>query len=338
MRKYSLLLLLLFIISACDEPELRYFTRINNDGTVYKRVSAVGDSAKVYDDPFSFDVSDGWLLTYKKEITNSDTLFFAIAEKSFPSIEASSKAFYHDVDTGSVENIKVEYEKRFRWFFTFHSYRETFLQIFPYRHYNINDFLSDNEKKYFLADDTTVINHLNQKEKDAWNKRGEEHIFSYLSKSLSSEYINLLDSFAVQKGYNTLNKTQKEIIDDFVLATLDDGLSEDLIEVTDSVLGSDWVSGVYRQGYFNKLESNWKDKTMFWESRDYKVQFELPGLIYKTNAPFVDNHNCKWEFRLGEFHYCDKVLFTEYRTTNWWAFIITFVVIVLLLWKAFAKK
>ncbi|MBS2098133.1 hypothetical protein [Carboxylicivirga linearis] len=339
MKKIKYILFALLLLSSCDEPELRYFTRINNDGSVYKRVTAVGDSAKVHRNPFSFDVSDGWDVSYSKEINESDTVFFAIAEKTFPSVDASFNVFYSQIDSGQRENIKIDYHKKYRWFYTFHEYSETFLQRFPYRHFDISEFLSEDERTYFLEDDTTVINHLSGKEKDNWIENGELHLWEFISKSMCREYIRLVDSAAVLNGFDVINKDQTKFLDEIFYHVLDDGPElNELTVITDSLLNIDRMDRLYKKGYFDQFEEEVNDRMLLLHSRSYKIEFELPGLVYDTNAAELDNENLKWEMGAGEFQYCDKTVFGYYRTTNWWAFIVTFAVVVIVLWQAFIRK
>ena len=339
MKKIKYIFFLLLLLGSCDEPELRYFTRINADGSIYKRVTAVGDSAKVHRNPFSFDVSDGWDVSYSKEIIESDTVFFAIAEKTFPSVGASVNVFYSQVDSGQRENIKIDYHKKFRWFYTFHEYSETFLQRFPYRHYNIKDFLNEKERMYFLAGDTSVIDHLTKHQKNKWENNGEEKIWDFIFQSVSAEYIRMIDSFAIENGYEQLNELQKEKICEIINGARENGPDfSEIPALTDSLLSSDWVAPLYLQGYFNQFEEELEDRMFLLNSRKYKVDIQVPGLIYNTNGQVSDGQSLKWQFISGEFQYDDKVLFVNYRTTNWWAFIVTFVITVIVLWQAFIRK
>jgi len=333
------LLLVLFVLNSCGDLELRYYTRINPDGSVLKRVTAIGDSSKVYGSPFSFDVSDGWEVQYKKQIEESDTLFMAIAEKKYPSVKASKMAFYSKVDSGQHEIIEVHYNSKFRWFFTFHEYNETFVQRFPYRYYKIEDFINSDEQAYFFQDDTTVINHLDGKEKEIWIENGERKLWRFIASSISAEYVNLIDSFADQNGYQSVNYETKEKLTDIFYSSFEDGPDFKNIGVlTDSLLNVSWISHLFDEGYFNEFEEEVNNRMLLLTSRDYKVEIEVPGLIYNTNADNNDKQLLSWAFEGDLFQYSDLKLFVHYRTTNWWALIVSAIVIFLFLWKAFVLK
>jgi len=339
MKKFNQLLLLLLVMWGCDEPELRLYTKINEDGSVLKRVTAVGDSSKVYKNPFSFDHSDGWDVKYTKEINDSDTIYFAIAEKQFPSVDASSNVFYSQINSSQRENIKIDYKEKFRWFFTFHEYSEIFLQRFPYRYFDVSEFLNEDERTYLLEEDTTVINHLKGKEKDNWVESTELRLWEYISKSICREYIRLIDSAAVINGFDVVDEEQTKFFDEIFYHVLEDGPElNELIVITDSLLNIDWIDVLYKDGYFDHFEEELNNKIFLLNSRNYKVEFELPGLIYDTNADDFDDQNVKWKMKASEFQYCDKTLFANYRTTNWWTFIVTFVGIGFVLWQAFFRK
>ncbi len=322
--------MLLLIVTACGDIEVRYFTKINLDGTIFKRVTAVGDSSAIYNKPFSFDTSLGWDITYKKEITKSveDTLYYAIAEQTFESIDALNRVMHSNKDTALTENVHVNLNSKFRWFFTFHEYEEIFIQRFPYKHLKVEDFLSAEEQAYFFNDDTTVIIGMSENEVEEFDKQGETKWVDFLMSSINIEYIRLVEQYASSHNYDIPDEHFSKKMAEVFQVAIEDGPELPMIcQISDSLLSSSWISKAYEEGYFENFERQLNDEIVIISGRKYVVEVDVPGLIYYSNADFIDEGVVKWQFKAGSFSYKDFTAEVSYRTTNWWAIIITLLII-----------
>jgi hypothetical protein len=340
MKRKVVFVLMLFVMVSCRDTEYRYYTRINADGSIYKRVTAVGDSSKIYKQPFYFDIANGWKLSYDTEIDkkNGDTLYMAIAEKTFESIKALNEDFNQKADSSHVDNIEIKMDSQFRWFFTFHTYKEVFKQRFPFRHVSIDDYLSPEEYAYFMKGDTSVWASMTQKGRKEFDQNGEGKLWSYLSVSMAIEYFNLLNQYAADHSYNELTKKDSLFIAE--LFTVTDDFNPDIEEFSrliDKEKDTEWVSVMYKQGMFIHFERQLEDEVLILDEGKYISEIETPGLLYDTNATSVDENVAKWHFRRGQFVHKDYILFVAYRTTNYWAFVVTILVTLVLL-MSFIKK
>ncbi|MCU4155084.1 hypothetical protein J1N10_03800 [Carboxylicivirga sp. A043] len=341
MKANWMLLILLFILSACGDLTYRYYTRINADGTVFKRITAEGDSSSVYGQPFSFDINEGWNLKYDKKIDkeNGDTLFLAIAEKTFESIEAVNFALHLKNDSASKDNVHAELTSRFAWFFTFHEYTETYLQRFPFHHYSIDDYLSNEEYAYFFLDDTSCVETMSKEETKVFDQKGELKFWKYMSASLGAEYIRLLDEYASVNGQDRLDRADSLFIMQVFESSIDDGPElEEICLLMDQRLGVEWVSEAFCNEYFARFEKQIEDEVLFMNETDYFADVEVPGWIYSTNATSINNRIAKWHFKRGSFAYKDFVLSLRYRTINYWAFIVVGVLVIILVSSFLLKR
>jgi hypothetical protein len=59
---------------------------------------------------------------------------------------------------------------------------------------------------------------------------------------------------------------------------------------------------------------------------------ECPGEIVGGNAVVDSNEIASWKFQGGNFFFHDYEMKLEYRMPNYWAFMVTAVVLLLLLW------
>ncbi len=340
MKRHIIVFAAMLVLAACDDIELRYFTRINADGSVFKRITAVGDSSKVYDHPFSFNVEDGWQLKYDKKIENGgkDTVFYAIASQTFLSVNAASKAMFTKIDTAQDENIDIRYNHKFRWFYSFHEYEEVFLQRFPYHHLKIEDYLSAEERGYFFNEDTSFVQHLSKVDRKKFEDEAELKWFDFIISSIHIEYMRLLNAYAKENNKTATSASVEQEILEVFKSSIDDGPElKGICQITDSLHGSNWVSLAYSKGYFAEFEFEIDEQMILLSSKDYNVEIEVPGLIYDSNAQEINGQTVKWQFEGDVFQYSDYPLTVYYRTTNLWAFIITIFVIILIVWLGFVR-
>ncbi|MBK3518612.1 hypothetical protein [Carboxylicivirga marina] len=341
MKLKWILIIGLFILSACDDLTYRYYTRINADGTVFKRITAQGDSSSVYNKPFSFNTNEGWNLKYDKEIDaeSGDTIFCAVAEKTFVSIEDINQTLHLKQDSAFMDNIKVELTSRFAWFFTFYEYSEVFLQRFPFKHASIDDYLNNEEYAYFFLDDTTCVASMTKEEENAFDSRGEKKFWKYLSVSMGIEFSQLLNNYAAENGVEKLSDSDSLFVIQLFDSSMENGPDiDEICNLVDEHLNASWVFQAYCDEYFSNFERQLDDEVIFISESDYFATLEVPGLPYETNASSIEKDIAYWQFKRGRFYYKDHTLYLKYRTINYWAFIIVGMILIALASSLILKR
>ncbi|MBR8537854.1 hypothetical protein KDU71_19945 [Carboxylicivirga sediminis] len=341
MKTKILLIALVLIVSACKDLRYHYYTRINDDGTIFKRIVAEGDSSKIYSNPFSFDINDGWSVSYDKKIdkNSEDTLFVVIVEKTFLNVTAVNKDLVPENDSVYKDNISLSINSKFRGFFTFHKYSETFKQRFPFKHLSVDDYLSSDEYAYFFEDDTSIVQNMSEADVEAFEEQGEEKFWDYLTSTLGIEFVQLTDELAHQSQKEGLTESDSLFVLQLFKSSVDDG--PELVEIcqlTDQQMNATWLSEAYADGYFEHFEKQIDDEVIMLDDNDYSAEIEIPGLLFATNANSIDNNSAKWSFCRGSFLYKDYTLTLEYRTINYWAFIIIAVLFIILVVSFIVKR
>ena len=337
-----------FALTACGGLKIKYFTRINPDGTIFKRVTAIGDSSDIYADPFTFDLNDGWSVSYDTEIDTikGDTLYVAIAEKTFESAVEAQKVFYRENDTTlQRENVNLTLQQRFRWFFTFNTYQETFEQRFPFKRVSIDDYLTDEQFAYIFRNDTSVVAGYTKKKLEDFEEELAVNLGKYHFTSCSYEYIELLETLAKENNYSFTEKAKQDV-KRYILSKMDYEFEflpvEKLALKVDSIIGEEWVSDAYRKHYFDRFSAIISDGfvLMFVGNEDeFIVEVDVPGIVYETNASGAEGNNVVWRFPGDIFQVKDYNLIVKYRTTNIWAFVLTgLIILVLIVWLFRRKK
>ncbi len=335
-----LIIAIAFVLTACGGMKIKYFTRINSDGSVFKRVTAIGDSSDIYANSFTFDVNDGWRVRYDTEIDTikGDTLYVAIAEKTFKSAQDAHQGLYRTNDTLSRENIRINHERKFRWFYTFNTYKETFEQYFTFRHVSIKEFMTEQELDYFLKEDSSLVQGMKKKDIKRFESEIEEKFEEFVLTSVYIEFVRILDVYANENNY-PLSYEEKQNIQKIMIVGFDDfpKLDELCFDV-DSIVGHSWVSKAYNEHLFDEFEQICDNRLFYFMDDDYVVEIEVPGLLYETNALSINGNKLHWEFDCNQFQFTDCELVAKYRITNIWAFVLTGLIILALIVWLFRRK
>lgn len=340
-KMVCLLFAVMFVVTGCGDLEIKYFTRINPDGSIFKRIVACGDSSRVYNNPFPFQLTKDWTVSYESKVdtVKGDTLFIASAERTFSSWQKAKGIIYRQEDTLDCENIDIEYGKIFRWFFTYHTYKEIFLQRFPFRHLSIDDYLSPDQYSYLIKDDTTVVADLSAEDRKVFDMEGEERFIEFLGNSLSQEFQRLLDDYATENKLPRISEMQINQLKDYILTSTDGALEIGLLcGKTDQIIGASWPSQAYELGYFEEFNHSLDKVLVIGNGRRVEAEIEVPGLVFDTNAHQIDGNVVKWKFRDNEFQYKDYALEVRYRTINLWAILISLIIMLILLGLIFKRK
>jgi hypothetical protein len=99
-------------------------------------------------------------------------------------------------------------------------------------------------------------------------------------------------------------------------------LKGDFNEILDSYFKTKSFSKSLNDSIEKKLEKEFPDFMKLSEMElDYKLS--MPGKIIETNAPFLANDTLTWKVNSDRFSFNDYVLAAESRKVNYWAFIVT---------------
>ena len=348
-NKLVIILTVMMLLASCGGRKYKYFTRINPDGTIYKKIIATGDSVDVAKcEVFPFNVEDGWKITYDTEIEKkedkTDTINLVIAERTFNNLEEMQKCFSHQF-VDSVENDHVLFENpvKFRWFYNYHTYRVTYQRLFPLNYYPVENYLTLPEQKiYWGGDDEQFMlpDSLKPEEKlKKYADKLDDKFDLYIEENSLAEYFRLLDGYTDSLNLPRVSDATKNKV--YELNKLSDkGIVDDSLNyIVDSLEERAIASVANNDSVFAPLEDMYKNGDWVSASEDeYNYKVEVPGLLYQTNGTLMDDHTVRWYFTREWRTYKDIVMEVHYRTTNRWAFILSGILSVLILFILFYKK
>lgn len=356
-----------FLLLSC-ENRVSMKTVINPDGSCYRELekSGVGGEFFMKDsvssrNPFPVEIDSTWSLSWKIEGHEWRT-DFPVSEHTFDSILEISKDLdeyvdsiplsvrirrdFFSVDEMSNEykirnnhpwkDVKIDYKlsKKFRWFYTFYEYKETYFKSDFKFDYPIEDFMSKDEYLFWFIGEPNLTTGLSGMEAREYLGQIENKYNKWFAKNKwSSEYDHVINNYnKITKGIVSKEKliSLKDTIFDKEVAS---NVDFDLTEVLNKYFKTKAFSLMELDGTYD-----FENEYAFLSATSFEYNLILPGKIIKSNANSQDENGKIWNLTAYRFLVNDYNIEASSRTTNVWAFIVTGLIILLALGGLFYKK
>lgn len=356
----------LFIIAgSCIDYTV--ITVVHRDGSVYRRYEVRGDSAQVFKGSLKIPSEKDWLvkheLTYKDkgDTTSEKSQYMYTASHTFKN-SAALNAWMADDTAKSRVRPAVRVEKRFRWFYTYYSYSETYPMTWPFRTIPVDSFLTDIEQAVAIDDGTVVYSPENKAM--VW-KEGREPVLTpadsvvmnaigdscdmkmqqWMVATMAQYYIDLADSAfgkeaVVKQLTGKTTEFRKAIIHKFE-HLFDDSISAGaLTALADSVTGSGRFMELYRENpaAFTPFNDRLEETGIIMTDDSYSHRLSMPGKVFSTNAPEIHAGTLEWEIESEYFLMKPYVLEASSRIANTWIMVVTGVMAVALIGFMVVKR
>lgn len=364
--KYLVLFLMVSILSTCDDKP-KYLTVINPDGSCYKLIEAWADSAFMVGDtlksnPFGVDLDSTWkiswsyitpefktnwpLKSWNWDTAHKETGVKVRALKRYNSIEEMAKTFrfHKDHEWRSIQP-KYDFDKKFRWFYTYYSYSELYPKIKTFDKIPLEKYLTKTEAEFWFNGNAGFIKGMNGIEIKDEADRVEENFNKWFEHNIWEEEMNVL-----LKNYHLLEKppvTKNELIsvkDSFFLQFHNKQKDKDQDHDFSRFLDEQYKTKVFSELYnregnpLKTYEDSLDDSFMDYYERSIDYNLLMPGkLLQYENAI---NHGDTLKFNLDAYRmtYKDYEIKATSRKTNTWAFWVTGIMVLLAIGSYFVKK
>ena len=334
----AIIFALIFTFSACKE--ITVTTKVHEDGSFTRLVKISGDSSDVFKAIPPYPIDESWKVSYRKD-TTGEVKHILIYSKTYANDEALNEDIKND--TSSYKNIPrhVEIDKRFGFFYSYLTFRETFKHT--------NPFSSSKDYSYLTKRETELLTgtSLPVSKSDSVLFDGlEEKTTDHLIYMIRDELLKVMDSGIRLLDNPRLNAIDLHAYQDSVDRTLDNGDVEDLGLFID--LYAEWT-GVedfsqlkeLEPPLFMELTQSWKDVLYIAFLDGYSQVVEMPGLLTSSNSTTILGNKASWEVESYRVLFSDYELHAESRVVNYWAFILSGAVLLLLVlilvFKAFRR-
>jgi hypothetical protein len=361
MKTLTFLLLCIGVLTfSCSEQDANMLTVINPDGSCYRVFSNYADSAFMVGDtsknkekiPIVLDSS--WKVTWKyitpeihsnwplkkwiADTTHKNERVTCFARRNYKSVEEMATLFKLK-KSHNWYDLKISYalDKKFRWFYTYYTYKEVYPKIKTLEYVPFEKYLTKEEAEFWFNGNQGLIKGMNGFEiKDCTEKLEEKFNFWYGHNIWNVEYEALMKHFDLLKD--------KKISKEKVALAKDSIFNKNLDKFKDSKEDIDFgkcMDEYFKTTAFSELY-NRKDKPL----KEFKDQLDdqsflkyfetdmnynllMPGRIIQSNNAILHGDTLSWHLTAYRFIYSPYEISAQSRRTNIWAFIVSGIVIIL---------
>jgi hypothetical protein len=323
LRKLLLAVLCSVLFQGCLEHTIT--TTVRPDGSCIRVIKVVADKDSILKFSFPLRRDGSWRLETRREEPQGKkgAKYITTATKEFNSIDALAKEYAADDSTGKVR-VRIAGERRFRWFYTYTRYTETYDVSFPYARIPLASYMSDEEvRRYQNGENNDTL----KSKADAWYERCQ---FEYVFTSLAAEVKALRDPVLTPEYFESQKENiarlfgnkeeQKKIktaadvvvmLKQLLYTSAVEKLTEAIDRAMQSVTEKEERSAAVGDSYTNTVH--------------------MPGLILESTAPEIVGARVTWHTDFERLRLRPFEMSVESRVVNVWAFVSTGVVILLLI-------
>jgi hypothetical protein len=321
-------IMILALITSCDEPETVVTDIVHSDGSVTRRIEMKNTENKFDIHKIQVPFDSTWIVKDSLEFNEKgDTTWVKRAEKNFTSINEINLAYRSDSGCNKEASRRSEFRKRFRWFNTEYRFAEIIEKELSHG-YPVNDYLNKEELTYFYSPDD-VIHKLEQGPDSLKYKALKDTISSktdkWTIKSAMAEWIGDFSGLAGDKATGDMSfNALKAREDEFVK------ISMDSINHFDSL----WKNGFLLKKFIGESNAlkykteadsaiNLVAKKLFVTFHNYSLRIIMPGKLIGTNGLIDSTNMLLWPVRSDYFLTQPYEMWAESKEPNRWAWIVT---------------
>jgi len=225
-RIFQFCIVLLFFLPSCLDYDMN--TRVNRDGSLERTFRVAGDSAKVLGEKMINPVDSTWQTSFIRD-TGKEDRWVLTAKRTFKNVEELNRYFYTEEDTAGHLNIRAELKKKFRWFYTYYEYRETYYSIHPFRRVPLTRYISPYETDLLFPGENEDVTYSSQEDRlIKYNKDEKKPVLSVQDsvkmKKLEQDLMLRLNRWEKNSVYEEFYYELQQAIEKGAIPTLDTSL------------------------------------------------------------------------------------------------------------------
>lgn len=312
------ILLVVASLWGCDHPILQE-TRVHEDGTLDKSIIfEKTDSSVVAKNIFGIDTVGGWHVSVTPANDEEDTDKLRVQfSKSFPSAEAMNAEL--DIPSDTLFRIKATLEKKFRWFYTYLRYSETYRPLNRFVLLPYDEFFNAEDMQFIrrLPPDGASISKADSVSLQMLNIKVDDY---YARAAIANEQVEVLAKLLKATNTRTSLVDSLDLIRQYFFEKLenDKGNESLVIQLSDS-LGIIFPDRAKAAAIADSLSANLYARLRFMSYvRDgqYQAMIEMPWSVVSSNADSVAGNRLYWRPLQHKFLFTDYELYAESRQLN----------------------
>lgn len=307
-KKTITLVVLPLLLWTAGCREINTTTTVYEDGRIERKITIEGNPDKIQESAFPIPVDSTWSVQSSPQPQDSNKTVTTYS-RQFPGI-AELQACYDAVAKPALRTrVDVEIERKFRWFYTYWHYRET------YRAHNVHilkpvsDYLSADELRLWISkpDSSSEVD----KKMDQWLM---DNMFAEFYQILQREVKRLRDP---RLDLQLLDAHKMELYHALMDSSSDaDGIDEILV-VCQKIYGSDALNAarVPIDSTLKSIEQHFEyDNDL--SGNSYTNTVLLPGHLWASNGQIVEQGQVAWKLTSRNFQFEDFSMWAQSRKPN----------------------
>jgi hypothetical protein len=338
MKSYKLALIVfaIGILTSC-EHKVAMNTVVHEDGSLDKTIIIEGDSANINSNFIGVGSTKGWdVTTVKKDTVKKEDKgkFILTFNKHFNSSEEANQDLGATNDT--LFRVTSHFDKKFRWFYTYIRYSDT---------YNAINRLQEPVSDYFTSEDYAFIDRMPSEGSDIskadslYLDRLNDKIFDvYGTRALFEEYYQRLENLLKAENQLMWIDTLKSHKGKLIEFMQDD---KDIVDFSDVLLKAGIPKLPVSDEQINKIQQEMETLTNFISTASngkYIHSITMPYSIVYSNADSIAGNTLYWQPSSTKFLLKEYEMIGEARTPNIWAIAVSIGFIMLTVALIFYKK
>ncbi len=297
----------LAMLMSCKDIQVT--TRVYPDGSCQRTIACTADSGHVPQNAYPIPQDSTWQSGFIRHFKDSTKKAYQ-AVKRFSSVTELHDFYQTQRDSVLAFHCQIKLDKKFRWFYTYLTFRETWQAYNQLKRIPVTDFISleDVRKKPKESDEES------NKKLDQWEERALfEEFFAYVSERLPIGDLSK-EHFAAYKEplFKALMDSSQKHETDEIIATCRTVLQTPAVQQLAPIIDAFMVDMEKKIEFMGDMESN-----------SYQNIIQMPGLLISTNSTEVQNQQVSWQIDAVQFRFQDYEMWATSRVINTWAFMVS---------------
>jgi hypothetical protein len=328
---------LLCSMVSCISTRYAVTTKINRDGSCLREIYAKGDSEFLSGDlshnPYMFRLDSGWRII-PLDIAGKQKKYNVKTGKTAGAVEEYSAALQFDENMKPLAAPVETFQKRFRWFYTYCSFKAVYPCISKKIPVTIDNYMNREEQKLWFRGDFSAYPGMTGLELKNEMDRMEDQFMAWYERNIYEVYFNVVYDFERQTengGYALLLHAARDTVFQTVKSENAPEVSNivDLNSALDKYFKTTHFSDSYKENkqQIDRMCEEYLPENLF--STEIEYRLTVPGKLVNTNAATVNQDTLTWKITALHLIPGDYELSATSHTVNIWAFAAVFALIAL---------
>lgn len=359
-------------LTACVEPD-DMLTVIKPDGSCYKEFnSTVGSDFMLGKNPseqkyFPIVVDSTWEVAWKledstlvstdfpikqatmdsiiahmpmemnqktKKFERKKPVFDVQLKRSYSSVEEMGRLFrLNPTHEWSKMNVSYKLEKKFRWFYTYYRYTETYPKIVTKFKIPIDSFMTKDEATYWFTGEPNIFPGMNGIEvREAIGSLEDKYNLWFAKNLWNNEFDVLLANYDRMRNPPVAPDSLARSKDDIFNSKIKDDKEFKMEKILNDYFKTEAFSIYWEnsESPLKKFEKQFEEEeflAFFTKAFNYKLC--MPGKVLPKENIVANGDTLNWKLTAYRMIYSDYVIEAESRRANVWAFVASGLIVVL---------